>query len=97
MSYVFHPAAMQELDQAVDYYNEHGGNALAQDFLNEVYRVVEMVHNNPGFGASIGDQQRRYAIQRFPYSIIFGPIPQGIRVLAIEHHKQRPAYWQGRK
>ncbi len=97
MNFVFHPDAMLELEQAFDYYTSHGGVALARDFLNEIYRVSEMVCNNPGFGVQVGDQQRRYVIKRFPYSIIYRQVTQGIRILAIEHHKRRPAYWQGRE
>ena len=96
MSYVFHPDAMQELAQAVDYYTEHRDSELARDFLDEIYRLAEMLLNNPGFGARVGDQQRRYVVKRFPYSIIYRQTPQGIRILAIEHQKRRPAYWRTR-
>jgi plasmid stabilization system protein ParE len=79
MNYVFHPEAMLELERAVDYYVEQGGQTLANAFLREIYRIVEMVANNPGFGAHIGEQQqRRYVAKRFPYSVTYRPIPEGI-------------------
>lgn len=40
MSYVFHPAAMQELDQAVDYYNEHGGKDGNKNADNPTNRQI---------------------------------------------------------
>lgn len=98
MSDVFHPEAMLELEQAVDYYAEQGGQALANAFLSEIYRIAEMVANNPGFGARIGGQQQRpYVAKRFPYSVIYRPCPEGIRILAIEHQKRRPEYWLARQ
>ena len=38
----------------------------------------------------------RAGLKRFPFDVIYRVTPTQITVLAVAHHRRRPAYWAGR-
>jgi toxin ParE1/3/4 len=39
---------------------------------------------------------KRILLKRFPFSVVFVDTGSGKVVLAVAHHRRRPAYWRGR-
>jgi len=49
---------------------------------------------NPALYPRIGDVDiRKATLKRFPFHVIYRAEPTHIVVLAIAHHRRRPAYW----
>lgn len=97
MSNTVHPEAQRELEEAFAFYRDRGGAALARAFLNEFGRVAEMLVANPGFGTPAGSNRRTYPFRRFPYSLIYRPTVDGVRILVVGHQNRLPGYWLRRK
>jgi len=89
MRYVFHPEALAEYSQAIQYYAEQRVD-LAQAFIdaveNAVYRLRESPNRYPFVAADI----RRCLVRKFPYSILYMVEADSILILAVTHGKQRP-------
>jgi len=92
----FHPAAGQELLDAVGYY-EARAPGLGLAFLDEAERTVGLIRRFPRIGPAIEADFRRLAFGRFPFSIIYRLPADTVRILAVMHHRQRPGYWQERR
>jgi len=96
MSFIFHPAAEQELHEAATYYDDKSPG-LGREFILELFRAVDFVCENPEAAPRVSDGKRRKIVARFPYGIIYSIRAEGIRILAVMNLKRRPRYWQGRK
>ena len=95
MRFYFHPHAEQELDEAVEYY-EQRRPGLGLEFAEEVYVTVARVAAFPDAGSPLSKNTRRCLVHRFPYGVIFQAKSAGIRVVAVASLHRRPGYWQDR-
>jgi hypothetical protein len=43
-----------------------------------------------------GEGTRKCLLTRFPYLVIYGPLPDGLLVLAVGHQHRMPGYWPDR-
>ncbi len=95
---VIHTEARIELDNAIAYY-ERQNVGLGVDLLLSVEKALKAVQQNPNLGSPHTKIEgvRRYAIQRFPYVIIYVELEEIIGVLAIAHRKRKPDYWKRRQ
>ncbi len=93
----FHPEARAELLASVAYYEDQA-EGLGRQFTDEVERVVQLVAEQPGFGAPIGGTKalRRWTLRQFPYYLIYRSEPNALLVLAVAHQRRRPGYWKAR-
>ncbi len=96
MTYVFHPAAEQELYEAAAYYDEKSVG-LGREFILEIFKAVDLVREYPEAAPRISDLERRKLVARFPYGVIYSIRAEEIRILAVMNLKRRPEYWQYRK
>lgn len=39
---------------------------------------------------------RRAGLRRFPFNVLYRVIGAEVQILAVAHHRRRPAYWLGR-
>jgi len=94
---IFHPAARQELEETIDYYNaERPG--LGAEFREAVQCVVTLLARFPLLGPCVQGSVRRTMLLRFPYHIYYRPLESGdLRILAVAHNRRMPAYWVGRE
>jgi toxin ParE1/3/4 len=93
---VFHPAARDEVEEAVDFY-EIQRDDLGQDFHVEFKAALKRVVENPKlFAVEIGEF-RACMLKRFPYTIFFIDLEDQIWVGAVAHQKRRPGYWAKRR
>ena len=97
MTYSFHPKAESEVVEAFTFYREQGSNAVARAFLDELGRVAGLLAANPGFGTPVGGGRRSYPMRRFPYTLIYRAVENGIRILVVGHQHRKPGYWRGRR
>lgn len=97
MKLVIVPAALDELRDAAAYYAATANAELGLAFVAEFERAANAVVANPNVGSWFRGTRRRYFLRRFPYSIIYQPIVDEIRIIAVAHQRRRPGYWAGRK
>lgn len=94
MNYRFLRAARAEHLEEVAFY-ESRSPGLGAAYLAEFEAVMARICANPALYPRIGDVDIRKAtlIMRFPFHVICRAEPTHIVVLAIAHHRRRPAYW----
>ena len=95
MKYFFHPEAMQEFGEAVDYYEECE-KGLGIEFVAEIYKGIELISQYPEAWHLLSKQTRRYLISRFPYGVIYRKNEDSIFILAIMQLNREPNYWKKR-
>lgn len=90
-----HPDALDEFVEASAFY-EGQAPGLGEDFFEEVHRVWTAIRENPDLAPEFEPPYRRFLCRRFPFSIIYRRVPEGVRVLAVMHQRRRPGYWKRR-
>jgi toxin ParE1/3/4 len=69
MRYVFHPEALNEYAEAVQYYTEQRVE-IAQAFINAIEDTVYRIKESPARYAEINEDVRRCMARKFPYGIL---------------------------
>jgi plasmid stabilization system protein ParE len=88
-------AARQELRDSASWYRERNP-AVADRFLREVQKTLELVESFPGTGARVPivtGKARRLPVAGFPYHVVFEELHDRVEVLAFAHDRRRPGYW----
>ncbi|QVL54247.1 MAG: type II toxin-antitoxin system RelE/ParE family toxin [Cyanobium sp. M30B3] len=97
MQIVFHPDAQDELNLAINHYedNEPG---LGYQFAIEIFAAVERIKANPRLWPLLNDAVRRCLIHRFPYGVIysFDDTQSTVLILAVMHLHRQPGCWSER-
>ena len=92
----YHPAVQRDVSAILKYYDGISPR-LGDAFWQELLVLIERSEKSPysfhyGFG-----EFRRANLKRFPYHVLFRVIPEGIRVVAVRHHRRHPSYGTKRK
>ncbi|MGA7932441.1 MAG: type II toxin-antitoxin system RelE/ParE family toxin [Kovacikia sp.] len=95
MRYVFHPEALTEYAEAVQYYTEQRVE-VAQAFINSIEDTVYRISESPERYAAIDDDVWRCMARRFPYEILYTIEQDYILILAVMHCSREPGYWKSR-
>jgi toxin ParE1/3/4 len=99
LPYVLHPLAARELDETVAHYESvQPGKGL--EFAERVKAAIEQVRAFPESAPATRDAVRSLVIQpssRWSFTVHYRVIPDGIRILAVAHHKRQPFYWFRRR
>jgi plasmid stabilization system protein ParE len=95
MKFSFHPDAKEELDGAVEYY-EQCQAGLGLEFAEEAYAAIARIIQYPVAWSSLSQNSRRCLISRFPYGIIYQIKSHTVRIVAVAHLSRRPGYWKER-
>lgn len=96
MRYVFHPEALSEYAEAVQYYTEQRVE-VAQAFINAIEDTVYRIREAPTRYAAIGEDVRRCMAHKFPYGVLYTIEPDCILIVAVMHCSREPGYWKSRK
>jgi toxin ParE1/3/4 len=96
MRYVFHPEALTEYAEAVQYYAEQRVE-VAQAFIDAVEDAVYRIRESPTRYIVIDEDVRRCMTRRFPYGILYTIEPDYILILAVMHCSREPGYWKNRR
>jgi plasmid stabilization system protein ParE len=97
MSYSLHPGAESDVADALDFYGERAGAAVAVRFLEEFERVVILLTRHPGFGTPTTRGRRSFPMKVFPYPVVYRPLDNGIRILIVRHQHRKPGYAGSRR
>ena len=96
MRYVFHPEALTEYAEAVQYYVEQR-DGIAQVFIDSIEDAVYQIRGSPKRYAVIEEDVRRCLAQKFPYAILYTIEQDYILILAVMHCSRKPGYWKNRR
>ena len=91
------PEARLDLEAAARWY-ETQEPGLGRKFLHEVRQAFDRIRSNPEAYAEGYRNTRRALIWRFPYGVIYLPVPEqgSIVVLAVLHCGRDPKLWRQR-
>ena len=95
MKCLLHPAADEELAEAVRYYAEIDPE-LGVRFYGEIERLIGNVSVHPKRYRKIDPRARRHISTDFPYALIYLEKPDYVWIVAVMHLKRRPGYWRKR-
>ncbi len=95
MSCSFHPEAVVELNEAVDYY-ESCQQGLGFSFAREVFAAVHRILEHPAAWSALSDNTRRCLTNRFPFGLIYEVGEDEIVILAVMQLNRRPDYRRSR-
>jgi toxin ParE1/3/4 len=96
MKYIFHPEALTEYSEAVQYYKQQR-TELAQAFINAIEDAVYRIRESPTRWAVINEDIRRCVTKKFPYAILYTIEKDYILFLAVMHCSRKPGYWKDRR
>jgi len=92
VTYSLHPGAEQDVANAIDFYVQQAGLAVAEHFLVEFERVANLLVRHPGYGTPASNGRRG-----FPYSVIYRELENNIRILVVRHQHRKPNDGGGRR
>jgi len=95
MKYFFHPSAEEELNEAIDYYNECQ-DGLGLTFAKEVNRSIQNILSYPQAWSFLSQNTRRCLTNRFPYGVIYQISHDKIYIIAIMQLNRKPTHWENR-
>jgi plasmid stabilization system protein ParE len=88
-------AARKDITEARDWYGSESA-ALSASFQAELDRQMARVLNHPTLFPFARADVRRAKLRRFPYSVLFRNMLDGIYVIACFHSSRDPSVWQRR-
>lgn len=96
MKYFFHPEALAEYAEAVQYYSEQR-TEVAQAFIDAVEDTIYRIRASPTRWSVIDEDVRRCLTRKFPYGILYTIEQEYILILAVMHCSREPRYWKNRR
>jgi plasmid stabilization system protein ParE len=91
----FLPAAEADAQAALAWYRGRSARAAAA-FEAALADAVQRVADSPDAYALIDDRHRRCLLKRYPYSLVYRGVPDGVLVVAVAHSSRSPSFWQDR-
>jgi hypothetical protein len=95
MNYSFHPAAENEFNEAVSYYEECQ-EGLGLDFSSEIFSAIQRIIYFPKSWSKLSKNTRRCLTNRFPFGVIFQIVDDELIIIAVMHLNRKPNYWKKR-
>ena len=92
---IYGSAALQEYEDAIEYYKEIDLE-LAKRFRNDVLDAVKGVSKSPLQWPIYVDDVRRRVLSDFPYIVFYLTSSELITIVAIMHSSREPDNWLGR-
>lgn len=96
MKVTLHPAAERDLLEAAVFYEREGSPALAVRFIAEFKRLAVLLMEHPEIGSPRTRGRRGFAMSVFPYTVIYRPGTDEIKILVVKHDNRRPGYGRSR-
>lgn len=95
LPYRFASAAEEELAKSILFYRDISPE-LADDFVTQLDRVIELLRRSPKLGTLGDDDLRKFPLTRFPFNIHYRIESETIVIYAVAHQSRRPGYWRSR-
>jgi toxin ParE1/3/4 len=90
---VLAPAAEDDVRSAFIWYRKR--NALAaQAYRAEVFDAIDRIAEAPLIPPPDDKGNRKRMLRRFPYSVYYDVSNSIVTILAVAHHRRKPAYWR---
>jgi hypothetical protein len=96
MRYSFHPHAVAELNEAIDYYEELQ-SGLGLEFAKEIFSSIHRIIEYPTAWSTLSKNTRRCLANRFPYGIIYQILDSEVLIIAVMQLNRKPSYWKNRE
>ncbi len=96
MRYVFHPEALMEYAEAVQFYVEQRSE-VAQAFVNAIEEAIYRIREYPTRYVPIDEDVRRCMTRKFPHGILYTIEQDYILILAVMNCSRKPGYWKNRR
>lgn len=93
MRYEFHPAALQEYAEAVQFFAQSDQH---QDFIDTIETSIFRIVSAPERWPVVEGQIRRYLTPKFSYAILYRVYSDRIVIAAIMSCRRNPDYWKER-
>ena len=87
--------AQAEIQEASEYYAAISPE-LGLSFRRELRQLTRLVAKMPMAWPPVGEGLRRCLLTRFPYLVIYAPLPEEVLVLAVGHQHRQPGFWRER-
>ena len=87
MRVTYHREAEEELITAAHYYAARG-STLGAKFLGEIDRVVARIAESPTRFPVHENDIRFCLAKKFPYAVYYRAVAEGVRILAVKHHRR---------
>lgn len=95
MRFEFHPEALEDYQQSVNWYAPRG-TALSEGFMLAVEDAIFRVTEAPERWRVIEEDVRRCLTRVFPYGILYTIESDYILIVAVMHCGREPGYWRDR-
>lgn len=96
MKYSFHPEALTEYAEAVQYYAEQRAE-VAQAFIDAVEEAIYRIREFPTRWGIFDEDVRRCLTHKFSYGILYTVERDYILILAVMPCRREPTYWKSRR
>jgi toxin ParE1/3/4 len=93
MRYEFHPEALKEYAEAVQFFAQQDTH---QDFIDTIENTIFKIASSPERWPIIEGQIRRCLTLKFSYAILYRVDPDRILIAAIMSCRRDPSYWKDR-
>jgi plasmid stabilization system protein ParE len=93
----FHSIARSDVSRIMDYYEDAGGQELADEFYEELWSCINKAVDSPEGYAVRERDIRRVNLERFPFHFLYRIVADRIRILALRHHRRRPSLGMHRR
>ena len=88
----YHIEAVEEYDEAVDYYTEISPQ-LAASLIEEIERCIVRIGEHPFQAKEIQPHIHAVGTKVFPYQLVYMIERDAVTILAVSHEKRDPEYW----
>jgi toxin ParE1/3/4 len=95
MRHEFHPEALLEFEEAVQFYKDRG-RTLGQRFAREIRTTITKIVATPDRWRVVEQDVRLCRARVFPYAVLYTIEADYVLIVAIAHGKRRPRYWRHR-
>jgi toxin ParE1/3/4 len=92
MKVTLHPSAEKDIENAAGFYEREGSAALAALFVAEFKKLSRLLMEHPGIGSPRSKGRRGFAMNVFPYTVVYRASPEEIRILVVKHDRKRPGF-----
>lgn len=96
MRVVYHPDVQRDVSRILRHYDRINVR-LGDEFWRELNALIQQAAASPERFHADSSLRRRANLKRFPYHFLFKPVPDGIRVLVVRHHKRSPEHGGARR
>ena len=96
ISYSFSPGARAELAKVTARYRDEASEKVANDFVLELGRALDLARRFPTLGTPDSKSTRKLLLIDFPHALVYRIQDEHLRIIAIAHERKRARYWRGR-